>query len=333
MIRYDVQNDTYSEFVEYPKGFNPNCHGTAYIPHLEKLYFFCGYNRHFGILDLKSMEWDIKSTINSALTAPSNISHDDEVQCTKSKNPQNDLNVPSITKVSSAYLPAPIDEVHLFGFNSDCNTAQHLKWDESLHRFVVLAECGHLVRPKMVWISAHNMLMVMGGEDAVDTIYCCPIDYKLERYQWREYEATLPMAPSEYMELLVVFGSILVVFCPNIGPAFSEIEPLSERASIWCLDLQTKQWMKSAVNPPDDGHFHVMVGSDNCMHCIRFTADPKHYKISLMEIIPQQIRVRYLEKFLSVIRAYCHWTERTYGTATIPKEIVNLILKTYPIFG
>merc|ERR1711920_964174 len=62
VLQYDVLNDQWSHFADYPNNFSPDLHGNCIDINLKKLYIFD--RTQFGILDLETKEWDIRSNMD-----------------------------------------------------------------------------------------------------------------------------------------------------------------------------------------------------------------------------------------------------------------------------
>eukprot|EP01083_Nonionella_stella_P091330 255355_1 len=318
--QYDLENDKYLDFVAYPNGFRPNCHGSSFDPQTNELYLYSGYSRHFAILNIETKEWDVKWIKDDSLV-------DSELN-------RATYNVPAISKVSSAFLPPPINEIHLFGFNNDCNISQHLKYDKQKQKFIVLHTFAvKVTRPKMLWIQKQNKLMLFGGEELYsNTIYFCEIDTNTTVYEWKEFELKLPLDRGNNFEVTVAFESIVIaVYYQRVGWDHYGRGGNRKRKNIdgeiWCLDLIHNEWIKSDVGGPSVKISHLVQTSNRYLHCIRFAKDNKHWKIKLSEIIPDILSERYSQRYLVVIKTFCRRTRDD-----IPGDIIKLILKYYPVF-
>eukprot|EP01084_Bolivina_argentea_P183887 317258_1 len=317
VYQYNMTSDTFVKWMKYPSLFEPNCHGSALDIPTRKLYLYCGYSQHFGILDIEKKQWDIKWNKDCKLT----------------KQNQANFNIPAISKVSSCYLPLPIDEIHLFGQNNDCGETQHLKYDKTAQKFIALKNMltidVTIQRPKMVWVKHQNMLMVFGGYndkiDYLDTIYVCNIDENTTEYEWKIFEKKLPSHNKNKFEVIVAFETIIIVVY------FGKGMKKNDRDEIWCLDLLSNTWIKSEVKSPCSKASHLVQTPYNYLHCIRFTLSAEHYKIKLCELIPSEFYKMYSKRYLILISGYCKQHSIQYDN-DIPDDIVKLLLKYYPMF-
>ena len=313
IFQYDIKLDIISKLADYPPEFHVTNHGNAIVN--DMLYIFCGAYRVFAILNLKTLEWNIKC--KNQFMSLVHHSRLDQINTLS-------YNILEMLQPKSVYIPHPINELHIFG-NAHLRS-YHMKYDEEQQTFIELSGVNGnsmLMYSHLIYVEQQQRMYIIGGEIpkwgqqvAANEIWYCSLNGDNDDYKWKLYEQELKDITSRIIDVILGFEWIIFVFY--------EYE-------IWCLDLMiTQKWYKSSkvlIHKESMNMFGHGVKSDPYGDCVHFYEDMDygHISISLFDVMPEKLTHVYRKWYDHLLSGYIRICEALL-ICEVPSDIKRLIL-------
>jgi len=332
IMRYDIAQQEWCKFVDYPAEFSPDLHGNCVHIAERKLYIFD--RKQFGVFDLRTKQWTMamanekmsaqlqrrqrQQTHSDTMSSISKIANEYDPVMQQQQQQQVDVDGSMLEcqGLQSAYLPAPINEIHVFARTTIPPSTYHLLLDAE-RKYVVLRgfDRDELMRGyKMCYNAAVRKLLVCGGQkqdeygeswiDADHVWLCDVVSARQMRtgYNWRRLRLRLPYGGKTFA-VVSVFGSIVVLIYLRDN----------ERKEIYCLDLLQKneqeyKFVKSTQTFPFEGdceYTDVVVTTQSNIHCMDFSNTVGHCVLNAAHIIPAEMKLKYKRRFETMAVGFC----------------------------
>eukprot|EP01084_Bolivina_argentea_P265980 450998_1 len=297
---YDISKNTYNS-IPYPPDFKPEYHGHCINNHSGILYIFFGRHGVFATFDLYTNTWDVKCTNNSN-------NHNFSII--------NPYNIRNIWYPISYYIPAPINEIHIFGEGVDGNgNGSHIKFDQLANQFVELNvekenvsaeyECD-LQEVQLCYINHKKQLFILNGDSYSRKTWCLDFNEK-ENIKYKLLDIDKNSGDS-----VVLFDRFILI---------------KRDDSIWCLDLKSNDiiWIESEFKLNgllmEDANVNMIKVTDFYLHFINLVY-PNHNILWFYYLLPYKIQCE-----LNAIIAKGYVKNVYSKTMLMPKGVIDIIGK------
>eukprot|EP01084_Bolivina_argentea_P185474 319837_1 len=305
IYKYDIQDNEYSILCSYPKEFNPNCHGQVFIPETNDLYFVCGHELVLGILNLETLKWTIK--------------------CANERDKLN-INIPQVPNPHCIYIQSSTNPIHIFGTNLlNSRVPLHAELSSKSNVFI-----QHGIVDVEVYLSTTSVQQNVIFSNAMQKIFifdvnwnhdiiCCNIHQNQKTYEWKTF-TELPCQEMGDFHVISVFNGYIIVLFEYNTPS------LVEKTRVWCLDVETKHWVKLNATGIDDiytDRYLRVIKHEHLLHVI-VCREEKHWAIDLFNIIPHTLILKCKKRFDTLAYGYIRKFELNLFN-NFPNDIVLLI--------
>eukprot|EP01084_Bolivina_argentea_P240191 403582_1 len=312
---YDIKCDCWIKKWKYPNQFKPKFHAAVLNEQTNTLYIFGGHFNVFGTLNLTTGIWNIKCY---------GTEQDDEKEIAKQHNIQYYLSF------NSTFINNTIHVYH---------KGEYLTYNHDTQQFIstcVIAKTAHEKKweeNKIVHITApYSKLLLIGGEyynigDGDNTsknIWCLDMETVNMRPKLLDVKLVEGMKYYRYIPI-IGFGSILFIF--RVG----------YDQDIMCLDTMiSHKWYKSNVKMIKFSSFSFAVKTANnnvhFLKCDDILHDAYHFKISLYDVVPCELRKLYEIHYEQLVSGYIRLNIEELCAMLIPNSLKDLVAQYYSCF-
>eukprot|EP01084_Bolivina_argentea_P219575 372392_1 len=207
------------------------------------------------------------------------------------------------------------------------------KFNTKSHKLTKIGEIKKIGSPVFstrVFDANNKLLLIQMNE-----LYFC--DYTFQ--QNTQSSLTIPNTENTpyFKYKYAIAGNILFSFEID----YNMITSVSNNLYIWCLDLIQNKWFKS-VHVKDkmvqDIRFCEVIGASDCtLHFVNFinefgTGVPKHYTLSLHDLIPKEMREFYASYYKPLVMGFFRQNELNTKCVVLPIVLKEITLLYFPFF-
>eukprot|EP01083_Nonionella_stella_P087803 244434_1 len=274
-FKYDIANNQWIHFTEYPNGLKPRYHSLTMDEDNNILYLTHGTNSIFATFNMITNEWNVMS---------------------KSYEEGWKYNMPDCMHTPSVMINS---ELHIIGLPFR-NTFHH-RYNKSKKQFVTASTHHYISGHAVAYVNNKNMLMVLGGyygSYPTDTILFtkCSGDNN-SNCVWKEFPLKLPHGACP--TCTVVFESVLIVYYKYSGDDDNSDSDDEDKRFLWILDLNENkyQWIKPLLSETKYPKFlnvtSLIATKANYLHFID-VRNGRYLKIHLSLFMPPKIYKKYV---------------------------------------
>ena len=327
--RYSVSNDKYECFGICPKELSTFVH--AFISRTNELYLFSSRGHVLDLDILKDSE-----NINKWSNLADHWKFKDISLCEPSECVPDEYSLFSFGRFSGkGYYDLSAEQcIMLFQFDDSSKrlTICRLEPPEGIETTNYLT-VGTI---DCLWVQKMGLLFV--GKFGIGTVWCRGFGNAMQNEEtWSEWTEFSTDFLNDYLEennMKAIATQCCVVMDTMLIIAIWQL--FGKSAGIWCFDLVSKQWWKSAIcQPGNDGYreqMHMLLSKDGYLHCVRHTSIRQHHKIHLSDIVPKEMDKLYRERLSPLIQGFCRQSQRIYELSSISLDISRLVLEFFPMF-
>eukprot|EP01084_Bolivina_argentea_P174929 302975_1 len=328
---YDIYHNKYIQKYHYPKEFHPQGgHGAVIDNNL--LYIFGGIPSVFGILNLDTFELTSKDTTNSWLSlrdiVPQSYLIDNYIYFLNKRQDllQLDIQNRKYTKLDSIYHPEiwKGQKLHVCGGRilgaSDCNMV-HINENQLIGFSTILIKTNSETEPESNLFSTWYYDIVSANNKCVSSDVNFP---------------SLTSYPSDTNVRCVINGFDInkIIFLIVIDPKNGDL--------IACFDVLTNKWYQNKVSTFtykknmefNDFYQKTRIVRDDKYYVHIFSFLPKriHFKASLFDMIPIELKHVYAKYFCHLVDGYTRIKIENKYDVYIPKRLKEVISEYFPLF-
>ena len=260
----------------------------------------CFNDRHFGILNLKSLEWEITQNM-SKINYPKHVKLPKFVQLSHSNG-------------------------HYHGIGEISQQAAHIEYNHKSMQFIQhdglsmeVSLCNEGCA--ILYLEESNKLLAISNRQ--NTLFACATYQNQVSYAWTAFvKVPTDINMIKCHQAVSVFeGRYIVLFII----AAAERESGTKLAQILMLRVSDKTWIRcdDKIEIPNAWHCDTLKHK-NLVHFID-AGKPTHFALDLEKMIPKEIIWKYAKEKEIVITGFI----RTCGDLMIPKDIVLILTSFY----
>lgn len=309
--RYDVRNDEYCYFSQYPTThrFDPRSRNSPSQAHfiLDHNLFLVGwYGTVHHVLNLSTKQWQSKK-INSI----------------------------GRKRYNDSFQSIPGTFSHFSAIHNNGRIRQFV-YDQSLQQLNEIQANGFLNCGRGLIYCRKLKLLINGnlesGSKKIQYRSCHLYDGQIQ-CEWNKKLPKLSLSlRSRHAEHCLVLDTIVVLATWDS----SRCNYSASGSQIWCLDLVTRQWFESDVKVKAVGfasrpRIWMVASNDHDVHFVQYHDGypPLHFKVSVVELIPKELQQNYILRVVPFIASFCKVEEKKKDLEWLPNDIRDTILRFY----